>query len=135
MHAHARQVMSSVRELPWDGYSALIADIFRHRGHDVFAGDGPDGDVIDLELFDGEARLIVNYQLRGMRQISIAPLQEMAIVGERNGATQVLLITDGDFSPEAHRFAADHSLTLVDGDALLELVLDLTLKRSKAPVN
>ena len=127
--------MSSVRELPWDGYSSLIADIFRHRGHDVFAGDGPDRDVIDLEFLDGDARLIVNYQLRGMRQISIAPLEEMAIVRERNGATTVLLITDGDFSPEAHRFAADHSLTLVDGDALLELVLDLTFRSPKAPVN
>ena len=127
--------MSSVRELPWAGYSSLIADIFRHRGHDVFAGDGPDSDVIDLEFFDGETRAIVNYQLRGMRQITIAPLEEMATVMLRNGAARVLLITDGDFSPEAHRFAADHSLTLVDGDALLELVLELTLARPKAPVN
>ena len=135
MRGHARRVLSSVRELPWDGYSSLMADIFRHRGHDVYAGDGPDSDVIDLEYFDGDARLLVNYQLRGMRQISIAPLEEMAVVRERNGAARVLLITDGDFSPEAHRFAADHLLTLVDGEALLELVLDLTLKRSKAPVN
>lgn len=127
--------MSSVRELSWDGYSSLIADIFRQRGHDVFAGDGPDRDVIDLEFFDGDARLIVNYQLRGMRQISIAPLEEMAIVRERNGATRVLLITDGDFSPEAHSFAADHSLTLVDGEALLELVLELALRRPRAQVN
>ncbi len=127
--------MSSVRELPWAGYSSLIADIFRQRGHDVYAGDGPDSDVIDLEFFDGDARLIVNYQLRGMRQISIAPLEEMAIVRQRSGAARVLLITDGDFSPEAHRFAADHSLTLVDGEALLQLVLELTLKRPKAQVN
>ena len=127
--------MSSVRELSWDGYSSLIADIFRQRGHDVFAGDGPDRDVIDLEFFDGDARLIVNYQLRGMRQISIAPLEEMAIVRERNGATRVLLITDGDFSPEAHSFAADHSLTLVDGEALLELILELALRRPRAQVN
>jgi restriction endonuclease len=128
-------VLASVRELPWEGYASLIADILRHRGHDVYAGDGPDSDVIDMEVFAGEGRLIVNCQLRGMRHISTAPLEEMALVAERNGAAGVLLITDGDFSPEAHRFAADHSLTLVDGDALLELVIELTLKRPKAPVN
>ena len=51
----------------------------------------------------------------------------MMLVAERNGAEAVLLITDGDFSPEAHSFAAGHPLILVDGDALLELVLELTL--------
>ena len=49
------------------------------------------------------------------------------MVAERNGATGVLVITDGDFSPEARLFAADHSLVLVDGEALLDLVLELTL--------
>jgi len=102
--------MASVRELSWEGYSSLIADIFRRRGHAVFAGEGPDSDVIDMELSrDGAGRLLVNCQLRGMRQISTAPLEEM------------------DFSPEAHSFAAGHPLILVDGDALLELVLELTL--------
>jgi restriction system protein len=124
----AHHVLASVRQLSWEGYWALIADIFRRRGHDVFAGEGPDCDVIDMELArEGDRRLIVNCQLRGMRHISTAPLEEMAIVAERNGAAGVLLITDGDFSPEAHSFAADHSLILVDGDALLELVLELTL--------
>ena len=119
--------MASVRDLSWDGYSSLIADIFRRRGHDVFAGEGPDSDVIDMELSHERGRMIVNCQLRGMRQISIAPLEEMVVVAERNGATGVLVITDGDFSPEARSFAADHSLVLVDGEALLDLVLELTL--------
>ena len=67
--------MASVRELSWEGYSSLIADIFRRRGHAVFAGEGPDSDVIDMELSrDGAGRLLVNCQLRGMRQISTAPL-------------------------------------------------------------
>jgi restriction system protein len=119
--------MASVRQLSWEGYWSLIADIFRRRGHDVFAGEGPDSDVIDMELSHDRGRLIVNCQLRGMRSISTAPLEEMAHVMERNGAAGVLLITDGDFTPEAHSFAAQRGLLLVDGDALLELVLELTL--------
>jgi restriction endonuclease len=39
----------------------------------------------------------------------------------------VMLITDGDFSPEAHSFAADHPLILVDGAGLLEMVCELML--------
>ncbi|HET9410827.1 MAG TPA: restriction endonuclease [Candidatus Dormibacteraeota bacterium] len=126
--AESHRVLASVRELSWEGYWALVADIFRHRGNAVFAGEGPDRDVIDMEVSrDGLGRLIVNCQLRGMRQISTAPLEEMIQVAERNGADGVLLITDGDFSPEAHSYAAGRPLILVDGDALLDLVLELTL--------
>lgn len=128
VHADGHRVLASVRELSWEGYSALVADIFRRRGHAVFAGEGPDSDVIDMEVSpDNRGRLLVNCQLRGMRQISTEPLREMAQVGERNGADAVLLITDGDFSDEAHAFAAEHSLILVDGSALLDLVLELAL--------
>ncbi len=144
-HNESHRVLASVRELSWEGYWALVADIFRRRGHAVFAGEGPDRDVIDMEVFpreiggyaeisrgpletrDGLGRLIVNCQLRGMTQISTAPLEEMVQVAERNGADGVLLITDGDFSPEAHSYAAGRPLILVDGEALLELVLELTL--------
>jgi restriction endonuclease Mrr len=76
---------------------------------------------------DGLGRLIVNCQLRGMHQISTEPLEEMVQVAERNGADGVLLITDGDFSAEAHSYAAGRRLILVDGEALLDLVLELTL--------
>lgn len=125
-------VLASVRELSWEGYSALVADIFRRRGHAVFAGEGPDRDVIDLEVHrDGYGRVIVNYQLRGLRQINTEPLQEMVQVAQRNGAESALLITDGDFSDDAYRFAAEHPLILVDGEELLELVLELTLGDEK----
>jgi len=120
--------MSSVRELSWDGYRSLVADIFRRHGHVVFEGEGPDSDVIDMEVSrDGRGRLIVNCQLRGMSQISTEPLAEMANVADRNGADGVLLITDGDFSAEARSFAESHSLILVDGEALFELVIELAL--------
>jgi restriction endonuclease Mrr len=133
-HPDGHRVLASVRELSWEGYSALVADIFRRRGHAVFAGEGPDRDVIDMELHhDAAGRLIVNCQLRGMRQISTAPLEEMVDVARRNGADGVLLITDGDFSDEARSFAAaaENSLILVDGQALLDLVLELTLGDEK----
>jgi restriction system protein len=126
--AESQKVLTSVRELSWEGYLTLVADIFKRHGHDVFDSEGPDRDVIDMEVSrDGRSRHIVNCQLRGMSQIPSEPLREMAIVGLRNGADGVLVITDGDFSPEARKFARSHSLVLVDGDALFELVRELAL--------
>jgi 3-hydroxybutyryl-CoA dehydrogenase len=45
--------VAAVRELAWDGYFALVGDIFRHEGYEVFGGEGPDGDVIDMEVVRG----------------------------------------------------------------------------------
>ena len=88
--------MAAVRDLSWEGYRSLIADIFRRDGYEVFDGEGPDSDVIDMEVVRGAARLIVNCQLRGVSPIGVEPLAEMAQVVLRNGADGVFIISDGD---------------------------------------
>jgi restriction system protein len=126
--AEAERVLKSVRDLPWDGYRSLLADIFRRHGHDVFEPEGPDRDVIDLEVrHQRHGRMVVNCQLRGVCGISTEPLREMAIVALRNGADGAMMVTDGDFTDEAHRFAKSHSLVLVDGKALFELIFELAV--------
>jgi hypothetical protein len=98
------QIVAAVRELAWDGYFALVGDIFRREGYEVFGGEGPDGDVIDMEAVRGVERLLVNCQLRGLDQIGVEPLSEMFLVAQRNEAG-VAIVSDGDFAPEAWAFA------------------------------
>jgi hypothetical protein len=121
------QIMAVVREMSWDGYRSLVADIFRREGYEVFVGEGPDGDVIDMEVVKGVGRMLVNCQLRGLTQIDVAPLAEMAEVARRNGADGAFVISDGDFAPESWSVADEEALVLIDRDALLGLVLDFTM--------
>jgi hypothetical protein len=120
-------VMTGVRELSWEGYRSLIADIFRADGYQVFAGEGPDGDVIDMEVVRGAERMLVNCQLRGEAEVGVEPLAEMAQVALRNGASGVFIVSDGEFAPEAWALADGRSLLLIDRETLLGLVLDFTL--------
>ena len=121
------EIMAVVRELTWEGYLSLVADIFRREGYEVFMGEGPDGDVIDMEVVKGAERMVVNCQLRGLTQIDVAPLAEMAEVAKRNGADGAFIISDGDFAPESWSLADEEPLVLIDRDALLGLVLDFTM--------
>jgi hypothetical protein len=127
------QIMGVVRELSWEGYLSLVADIFRREGYEVFMGEGPDSDVIDMEVEKGGSRMLVNCQLRGLIQIDAAPLAEMAAVAARNGAEGAFIISDGDFAPEAWSLADEVACILIDRDMLLGLVLDFTMgiKREK----
>lgn len=120
------QIVAAVRELAWDGYFALVGDIFRREGYEVFGGEGPDGDVIDMEAVRGAERLLVNCQLRGLDQIGVEPLSEMFLVAQRNQA-EVAIVSDGDFAPEAWTFADEQGIGIIDKEILTGLVLELTL--------
>jgi hypothetical protein len=119
-------IVAAVRELSWEGYFALVGDIFRREGYDVFGGEGPDGDVIDMEVVRGAERLLVNCQLRGLDPIGVEPLGEMHLVAQRNEAG-VAIVSDWDFSPAAWEFADERSIVIIDREILTGLVLELTL--------
>jgi hypothetical protein len=121
------EIMAAVRDLSWEGYFSLVADIFRREGYEVFGGEGPDGDVIDMEVVRGAERMLVNCQLRGLSQIGVEPLIEMAQVLQRNEADGVFVVSDGEFAPEAWSLADEHAITLIDREILLGLVLNFTL--------
>jgi hypothetical protein len=125
------EIMAAVRDMSWEGYRSLIADIFRRDGYEVFGGEGPDNDVIDMEVVRGAERMLVNCQLRGVSEIGVEPLAEMAQVALRNGADGVFIISDGDFAPEAWALADGQSLFLIDRATLISLVLDFTLGNSR----
>jgi hypothetical protein len=125
------EIMAAVRELSWEGYRSLIADMFRHDGFEVFGGEGPDADVIDMEVVRGAQRMLVSCQLRGLNEVGIEPLVEMADVALRNGADGVFIISDGDFTAEAWTLAHGREIVLVDRESLLGLVLDFTLGASR----
>jgi hypothetical protein len=120
------EIVTAVRELSWEGYFALLGDIFRREGYEVFGGEGPDGDVIDMEVVRGAERLLVNCQLRGLDPIGIEPLSEMLLVAQRNEAG-VAIVSDGDFAPEAWAFADEQGIVIIDREILTGLVLELTL--------
>ena len=120
------EIVAAVRELSWEGYFALVGDIFRREGYEVFGGEGPDGDVIDMEVVRGAERMLVNCQLRGLDPIGVEPLGEMHLVAQRSEAG-VAIVSDGDFAPEAWAYADEHGITIIDREILIGLVLELTL--------
>jgi hypothetical protein len=121
------EIMAAVRDLAWEGYYSLIADAFRREGYEVFEGEGLDREVIDMEVVRGAERMLVNCQLRGLNEIGVEPLLEMAQVADRVGADGAFIVTDGDFATDAWALAAGQALILIDRRALVGLVLDVTL--------
>ncbi|MFI5282417.1 MAG: restriction endonuclease [Candidatus Dormibacterales bacterium] len=123
----------SVQSLSATAYLKMVGDMFRREGFTVGAGEGPDGDVIDLEAARAHKRWLINCQLRGVALIDLAPLVEMAKVVINNKAAGAFLVADGEFVPEALTYAHEHNLILIDRWLLLSMVVEMVLEDSRKP--
>jgi hypothetical protein len=124
------EILAAIRNLSWDGYQALIADIFRRKAFEVLPppSEGSDLDVIDLVVDRDGQRMLVNCQLRGEMDIPIEAVTEMATVVYNYSVAGAYLIADGSFAPEASGAAATGGIVLIDGNALIDLTIETTLK-------
>jgi Restriction endonuclease len=124
-------IAKSVESLTAVGYRDMIGDLFRGEGYAVLACDGPDADVIDLEVARGHKRWFINCQLRGVALIDMAPVIEMAKVVRQNKAAGAFIIADGAFVPEANTFARENKLVLISGMVLMSMIVELALEDAR----
>jgi hypothetical protein len=129
------EILAAVRNLSWDGYQALIADIYRRKAFEVFPPpvSGSDLDVIDLVVDRDNKRMLINCQLRGEMDIPVAAVTEMGNVVSNYNVAGAYLIADGSFAPDAIEAAPATGVVLIDGEALIDLVIETTLKDESKP--
>jgi len=129
------EILAAVRNLSWDGYQALIADIYRRKAFEVFPPpvSGSDLDVIDLVVDRDGKRMLINCQLRGEEDIPAAAVTEMGNVVYNYSVAGAYLIADGSFAQDAVDAAPASGVVLIDGEALIDLVIETTLKDESKP--
>jgi hypothetical protein len=127
---YRQEILAAVRNLSWDGYQALIADIYRRKAFEVFPPpvSGSDLDVIDLVVDRDGKRMLINCQLRGEEDIPAAAVTEMGNVVYNYSVAGAYLVADGSFAQDAVEIAPSTGVVLIDGQALIDLVIETTLK-------
>lgn len=122
-------VLNALRNLSWEGYTALIADVFRRKKFEIFPPpDGPDTDVIDMVADRDGQRYLVNCQIRGVAEVPAAAVGEFARVVSNYIVAGAYLISDGSYQPDAVSAAPRANVILVDREALVDLVVETTLR-------
>jgi restriction system protein len=105
--------------LTWGEFQTIIGEGFRRRGYRVAptGAAGAEGGV-DLVLTRGEERFLVQCKQWKTLEVGVRTLRDLYGTIEARAASGGFLVTSGTFSEEAQRFAADHRLELIDGNAL-----------------
>lgn len=115
--------LDSIRELPWDDFEHLVGEAYRRLGYHVreTGGDDRHGGV-DLVLRKHGQSTLVECKRWRLRKVRVATLRELQGVMVAERAQQGVVVTTSSFTEEAHAFAVDRSIELVDGPQLLKLL-------------
>lgn len=123
----------SLDDLSWAQFEGYLAEYFRRRGSSVTyrGGSSADGGV-DLVLEDASGRRIVQAKHWKARRVGVVELRSLWGVREDENARGAVLVTSGDFTPDARAFAQGKELELINGRELRDLIAEVTGGEGKA---
>ena len=119
LHNDAAYRADGLSQMSWREFEVLVGEFFRRQGFTVTnnGGGGPDGGV-DVWLTCGRDRYLVQCKHWRARRVGVEPVREMygLIAAQRLAGGYV--VTSGDFTDEARRFASGRELQLINGKVL-----------------
>lgn len=115
---------SPANDMSWKEFELLVGQAFRQQGYSVIDGgeNGPDGGV-DVQLRKDGQRFFVQCKHWKARSVGVSVVRELYGVIAGAGADGGFVVTSGDFTEEAKTFASDKRLSLIDGKALDDMLM------------
>ena len=112
-----------VDELSWRNFERLVGEAFRQKGYSVTetGGAGGDGGVDLILKRDSDTTLVQCKQWR-QQSVGVKTVRELYGVMTQRRAKGAIIVTAGDFTEEATRFARESGVRLVSGRQLQALV-------------
>lgn len=119
----AQKNIETIRSLTWREFEELVAEAYRRKGFSVIENTrgGADGGV-DIRLRRSSETHLVQCKQWRSQKIGVAIVREMFGILSAEGAASVAIISSGMFTQEAHNFAADKPIDLIDGHLLFEMI-------------
>ena len=115
----AAQSADGMGRMSWQDFELLVGEYFRRQGFGVTnnGGGGADGGV-DVVLHNGSDTYLVQCKHWHALRVGVQPVRELYGVMAAYGAAGGFVVTSGDFTEEALRFADGIDLTLINGTTL-----------------
>lgn len=125
---------ASLASMSWREFELLVGEAYRQGGYQVTetGGGGSDGGI-DLVLRRGSEKVLVQCKHWRAVKVGVPIVRELVGVMTAEGATGGIVVTGGDFTPEARAFAAGCKVELIDGPALGILLQQARMARSARP--
>jgi len=119
----AQTGLDSARALSWKAFELLVGEAFRRQGYAVEETGlgGADGGIDLLLRKPGKTVLVQCKQWRS-KQVPVTVVREMFGLLNHHNASAVIIVSTGDYTADARRFATGKPIQLINGDELLAIV-------------
>lgn len=118
-----RRSIQALRDMPWQDFELLVAEVYRNKGYDVAeTGLGGADGGIDLQMQRGDENIIVQCKRWCSTSIGAPIVREMYGLMNHYGVDGVKIVCVGKFTKEAVAFAEGKPIELVSGDDFLQLL-------------
>ncbi|MGL4373378.1 MAG: restriction endonuclease, partial [Turicibacter sp.] len=109
---------------PYD-FSELVGDLFRAKGYKrIFSHPKVAHLFHDMEMYQDDKKVFVSCKLLpNQQQVNQAYLVRLFLQMRNLNMDEGIFVTLSEFTPECYEFVANKSITLINGDTLLEELL------------
>ena len=117
--ANVEEILGKVRGMPWENFSAVLAEAFRHDGYtvtEVFKG------AVDLRLEKAGRVTLVSCKRWKVAQTGAGPLRELLEAKKALDAADCIYVAAGEFTANARAYATEKSIRLLHEAPFAELV-------------
>ncbi|WP_347368996.1 restriction endonuclease [Vibrio vulnificus] len=114
---------AALNNLSWLEFEGYIGEFFKQQGYEVKQAfsQKPDGGVDIWMRKDGQLTLVQCKHWK-TRKVGIQILREMYAVMIEHNASKMIIVTSGDFTSEAIKYALDKRLWLINGGELVHMI-------------
>ena len=121
---------TNLASMPWDDFEHLVRQLFEwefgRNGVEVKVTCASRDRGVDAIMYDPDPLKGGKYVLqakRYTRTVDVAAVRELYGTVVNEGANRGILVTTSGYGPDAYEFAKDKPISLVDGPALIQLLL------------
>jgi len=135
LHAATRS-LDDLRALDWRQFEALVGEAYRRDGYRVRVNEGAGADGgVDVELYRDGRTTVVQAKRWRTRNIGVGVVRELFGAMHARGADRAVVVGSGGFTRAAIEFARSNAVELVDGSALLALVVGVDVPKRSGPTD
>lgn len=117
--ANVAETLGKLRAMTWENFSAVMAEALTRDGYEVSAVNGGAADFTARK--NGRLALVACKRWK-VAQTGAGPLKELHDTGKAADAQDCIYVAAGEFNANALAFAQKHSLRLLHGAALAQMI-------------
>ncbi len=120
--ANVAEILGKLRDMPWENFSAVLAEALQRDGYAVTAATG----AADYTARKDGRLAVVSGRRWKVAQTGVGPLRELLEARAAAGALDCIYVSAGGFTDNARAFAAKNAIRLLNGEELAHIVARVT---------